>query len=162
MNPANTSSKSSLYFLVAQNATDCFQKLASFIRLGIHPPMGFETRFHLSDGSEVHRGAFHLKLQASNQARSGYEQAPYLLQRRLPFRCIRWRPQLSGAEPPIDRSIARPLGGGKEPGVKTMLVPAEKLSRSSNDSLSIEDYSFTTPLFRRSDPTGRVRPSSSI
>src|SRR6185312_8643514 len=79
-------------------------------------------------------------------------------------RCMRRRPQVSGAESPMDPKIACPAGGAKPPRVNARAGSIEKRSGSASHSGA---YSKTTvspprPLLLRARPTGRARPWRSI
>src|ERR1700733_913560 len=74
------------------------------------------------------------------------------------------RPQVSGAESPMDPKRAWPAGGANPPWVNASAGSIEKRSGSVSQSgvYSKTIVSFPCTLLLRAKPTGRARPSRSI
>src|SRR5580704_14175406 len=77
---------------------------------------------------------------------------------------MRRRPQVSGAESPIDPKMACPAGGAKPPRVNARAGSIENRSGSASHSGAYSKTTVSLPrtLLLRARPTGRVRPSMSI
>src|SRR6202034_623589 len=89
---------------------------------------------------------------------------PSLSARRRSERCIRRRPQVSGAESPMEPKMAWPGGGAKPPRVSLRAGSIEKRSGSSSHSGTYSTTTVSLPRTRLllAKPTLRVRPSSSM
>src|SRR5579885_629877 len=77
---------------------------------------------------------------------------------------MRRRPQVSGAESPMDPKMACPAGGAKPPRVNARAGSIEKRSGSASHAGAYSKTTVSLPrtLLLRARPTGRVRPARSI